>query len=91
MNFFMRQFERDNGIRPVLSPGPVQVLESGLPVALVSFQEAELGIRFAIGTDGTRSDAFRMIDAAETLQRIGFGLGVGDSSSGSGPLPSTAS
>jgi 5-methylthioadenosine/S-adenosylhomocysteine deaminase len=45
---------------------------------------AELGIRFAIGTDGTRSDAFRMIDAAETLQRIGFGLGIGDSSSGSG-------
>jgi len=34
---------------------------------------AELGIRFAIGTDGTRSDAFRMIDAAETLQRIAFG------------------
>jgi 5-methylthioadenosine/S-adenosylhomocysteine deaminase len=45
---------------------------------------AELGIRFAIGTDGTRSDAFRMIDAAETLQRIAFGLGVGDSSSGGG-------
>ncbi|PWT86177.1 MAG: S-adenosylhomocysteine deaminase [Proteobacteria bacterium] len=39
---------------------------------------AELGIRFAIGTDGTRSDAFRMIDAAETLQRIAFGMGVGD-------------
>jgi len=44
----------------------------------------ELGIRFALGTDGTRSDAFRMVDAAETLQRIAFGLGVGDSSSGSG-------
>jgi len=39
---------------------------------------AELGIRFAIGTDGTRSDAFRMIDAAETLQRIAFGMGAGD-------------
>jgi 5-methylthioadenosine/S-adenosylhomocysteine deaminase len=39
---------------------------------------AELGIRFAIGTDGTRSDAFRMIEAAETLQRIAFGVGVGD-------------
>jgi cytosine/adenosine deaminase-related metal-dependent hydrolase len=45
---------------------------------------AELGIRFAIGTDGTRSDAFRMIEAAETLQRIGFGLGVGDFSTGGG-------
>ena len=45
---------------------------------------AELGIRFAIGTDGTRSDAFRMIEAAETLQRIAFGLGVGDFSTGAG-------
>jgi 5-methylthioadenosine/S-adenosylhomocysteine deaminase len=45
---------------------------------------AELGIRFAIGTDGTRSDAFRMIEAAETLQRIAFGIGVGDSSCGGG-------
>jgi 5-methylthioadenosine/S-adenosylhomocysteine deaminase len=50
------------------------------PAALM----AELGIRFAIGTDGTRSDAFRMIDAAETLQRIAFGVGVGDSSCGGG-------
>ena len=45
---------------------------------------AELGIRFGIGTDGTRSDAFRMIEAAETLQRIKFGLGVGDFSTGGG-------
>ncbi|HEX4410738.1 MAG TPA: amidohydrolase family protein [Xanthobacteraceae bacterium] len=45
---------------------------------------AELGIRFGIGTDGTRSDAFRMIEAAETLQRIAFGLGVGDFSTGGG-------
>jgi 5-methylthioadenosine/S-adenosylhomocysteine deaminase len=45
---------------------------------------AELGIRFAIGTDGTRYDAFRMIDAAETLQRIAFGLGVGDFSTRGG-------
>jgi 5-methylthioadenosine/S-adenosylhomocysteine deaminase len=45
---------------------------------------AELGIRFAIGTDGTRSDAFRMVEAAETLQRIAFGLGVGDFSTRGG-------
>jgi 5-methylthioadenosine/S-adenosylhomocysteine deaminase len=45
---------------------------------------AELGIRFAIGTDGTRSDAFRMIEAAETLQRVAFGIGVGDFSVGGG-------
>ncbi len=45
---------------------------------------AALGIRFGIGTDGTRSDAFRLIDAAEAVQRIAFGLGVGDSSCGGG-------
>jgi cytosine/adenosine deaminase-related metal-dependent hydrolase len=45
---------------------------------------AELGIRFAIGTDGTRSDGFRMIEAAETLQRIAFGMDVGDFSTGGG-------
>jgi 5-methylthioadenosine/S-adenosylhomocysteine deaminase len=45
---------------------------------------AELGIRFGIGTDGTRSDAFRMIEAAETLQRVGFGMAVGDFSCGGG-------
>jgi 5-methylthioadenosine/S-adenosylhomocysteine deaminase len=45
---------------------------------------AELGVRFAIGTDGTRSDAFRMVEAAETLQRIAFGIGVGDFSTRGG-------
>jgi cytosine/adenosine deaminase-related metal-dependent hydrolase len=44
----------------------------------------ELGIRFGIGTDGTRSDAFRLVDAAEACQRIAFGLAVGDFSGGAG-------
>jgi 5-methylthioadenosine/S-adenosylhomocysteine deaminase len=43
-----------------------------------------LGIRFGIGTDGTRSDGFRLVDAAEAAQRIGFGLAIGDSSCGGG-------
>jgi len=43
-----------------------------------------LGIRFGIGTDGTRSDGFRLLDAAEATQRIAFGLAVGDSSCGGG-------
>jgi 5-methylthioadenosine/S-adenosylhomocysteine deaminase len=43
-----------------------------------------LGIRFGIGTDGTRSDGFRLVDAAEATQRIAFGLAVGDSSCGGG-------
>jgi 5-methylthioadenosine/S-adenosylhomocysteine deaminase len=45
---------------------------------------AVLGIRFGIGTDGTRSDAFRLVDAAEAMQRTAFGLAVGDSSCGGG-------
>lgn len=44
----------------------------------------ELGIRLGLGTDGTRSDAFRLLDAAETAQRLTAGLTAGDSSSGGG-------
>lgn len=47
---------------------------------------AELGIRFGIGTDGTRSDGFRLVDAAEATQRLVFGLHVGDFSTGGGWL-----
>jgi cytosine/adenosine deaminase-related metal-dependent hydrolase len=47
---------------------------------------AALGIRFGIGTDGTRSDGFRMTDAAEACQRIAFGLASGDFSTGGGWL-----
>jgi cytosine/adenosine deaminase-related metal-dependent hydrolase len=43
-----------------------------------------LGIRFGIGTDGTRCDGFRLLDAAEATQRIAFGLAIGDSSCGGG-------
>lgn len=44
----------------------------------------ELGIRFGLGTDGTRADAFRLLDAAETAQRLVFGNAVGDASVGGG-------
>lgn len=43
-----------------------------------------LGIRFGLGTDGTRSDGFRLMDAAEATQRLVFGLAAGDFSSGGG-------
>ncbi|MDQ7730864.1 amidohydrolase family protein [Halomonas sp. SpR8] len=49
-----------------------------------ALQMAALGIRFGLGTDGTRSDAFRLMDAAETSQRLAFGLSTGDSSCGGG-------
>jgi cytosine/adenosine deaminase-related metal-dependent hydrolase len=45
---------------------------------------AEMGIRFGLGTDGTRSDAFRLVDAAEATQRLAFGLPTGDFSAGAG-------
>lgn len=44
----------------------------------------ELGVRMALGTDGTRSDGFRLVDAAETAQRLTHGLASGDSSCGAG-------
>ena len=42
------------------------------------------GIRFGIGTDATRGDGFRLMDAAETAQRLAFGARTGDSSAGGG-------
>jgi len=43
-----------------------------------------LGVPFGLGTDGTRADAFRLMDAAETTQRLMHGLSNGDSSCGAG-------
>ncbi|MFB7507626.1 amidohydrolase family protein, partial [Streptomyces broussonetiae] len=45
---------------------------------------AERGIRFGLGTDGTRGDGFRLADAAEFAQRLTHGLASGDSSCGAG-------
>jgi cytosine/adenosine deaminase-related metal-dependent hydrolase len=42
------------------------------------------GIRVGLGTDSTRSDAFRMLDAAESCQRITAGMRVLDFSCGAG-------
>ena len=43
-----------------------------------------LGIPFGIGTDSTRADAFRLVDMAETAQRLGAGLVNADFSTGGG-------
>ncbi|VWX61174.1 Amidohydrolase [Burkholderiales bacterium 8X] len=43
-----------------------------------------LGVRFGLGTDGTRADGLRLMDAAEATQRIAHGLSNGDSSCGGG-------
>jgi 5-methylthioadenosine/S-adenosylhomocysteine deaminase len=45
-----------------------------------------LGVPFGLGTDGTRADGFRLLDAAETIQRVAHGLAAGDSYSGGGAL-----
>ncbi|NML42435.1 amidohydrolase family protein [Ramlibacter sp. G-1-2-2] len=42
------------------------------------------GVPFALGTDGTRYDAFRLLDAAESAQRYTYGIDRGDSSCGAG-------
>ena len=42
------------------------------------------GVPFALGTDGTRYDGFRLMDAAEATQRLSIGLATGDSSCGGG-------
>lgn len=47
---------------------------------------ATLGVRFGLGTDGTRADGFRLMDAAESLQRAASGLASGDGSCGGGWL-----
>lgn len=72
---------RDSGA--AISYNPVASAWKGNAVAPATAM-AELGIRFGLGTDGTRSDGFRLVDAAETAQRLGHGLAAGDSSCGGG-------
>ena len=66
-----------------VSYNPVASQWKGNAVA-PALQMAELGIRFGLGTDATRSDGFRLLDAAEYAQRLAFGLAIGDFSSGGG-------
>ncbi|MFI6578634.1 amidohydrolase family protein [Nocardiopsis sp. NPDC050513] len=72
---------RDTGA--AVSYNPVASAWKGNAVAPATAM-AEAGIRFGLGTDGTRGDAFRLVDAAETAQRLTHGLQTGDSSCGGG-------
>lgn len=74
---------RDTGA--AVSYNPVASSWKGNAVA-PAMQMAALGIRVGLGTDGTRSDAFRLLDAAESAQRFAFGLTTGDSACGDGDL-----
>ncbi|HYF17140.1 MAG TPA: amidohydrolase family protein [Ramlibacter sp.] len=51
---------------------------------LDALQLLEQDVPFALGTDGTRYDGFRLMDAAEATQRVTHGLARGDASCGAG-------
>lgn len=74
---------RDSGSAVAINP--VASVWKGNAVAPTQWL-ATLGVRLGLGTDGTRSDGFRSMDAAEANQRIAFGLASGDSSCGGGRL-----
>lgn len=66
-----------------ISYNPVASAWKGNAVAPATAM-AERGVRFGLGTDGTRGDGFRLAEAAEFAQRLAYGLGTGDSSCGAG-------
>ncbi|AKA05103.1 S-adenosylhomocysteine deaminase [Streptomyces noursei ZPM] len=68
-----------------ISYNPVASAWKGNAVAQATMWAA-LGIRFGTGTDGTRGDGFRLVDAAESAQRLTYGLATGDSVCGAGDL-----
>ncbi len=72
---------RDSGA--AVSYNPVASSWKGNAVAPALLMHG-LGIRLGLGTDGTRSDGFRLMDAAETAQRLTSGMDVGDFSTGAG-------
>jgi cytosine/adenosine deaminase-related metal-dependent hydrolase len=66
-----------------VSYNPVASLWKGDGVA-PALQFRDRGVRFALGTDSTRSDAFRLLDAAEACQRVAYGIPKLDFSCGAG-------
>jgi 5-methylthioadenosine/S-adenosylhomocysteine deaminase len=66
-----------------VSYNPVASSWKGNAVA-PALQMATMGIRIGLGTDGTRGDGFRLLDAAETAQRLTLGMSVADFSVGAG-------
>lgn len=66
-----------------VSYNPVASAWKGNAVAHALMWRA-MGIRFGTGTDGTRGSGFRLVDAAESAQRLAYGLQSGDSSCGAG-------
>ena len=80
---FELQTLKDTGT--AVAYNPVASVWKGNAIA-PAVQMAAMGIRFGLGTDGTRAGGFRLMDAAESPQRAGYGLASGDSSCGGGWL-----
>ena len=74
---------RDTDTAVAYNPVASQWKGNGIAPAL---EYARQGIRFGLGTDATRNDAFRLLDAAESTQRLKFGLANDDFSCGAGWL-----
>ncbi|WP_403489702.1 amidohydrolase family protein [Streptomyces caniferus] len=68
-----------------ISYNPVASAWKGNGVAHATLLAA-MGVRFGMGTDGTRGDGFRLVDAGETAQRLAYGMASGDSSCGAGRM-----
>lgn len=68
-----------------VSYNPVASAWKGNAVA-PALEYANRAIPFGLGTDATRNDGFRLMDAAETAQRLAFGMRTIDWSCGDGRL-----
>jgi cytosine/adenosine deaminase-related metal-dependent hydrolase len=66
-----------------ISYNPVAAIWKGNAIS-PALTYIDRGIRIGLGSDATRNDAFRMIEAAETCQRIAFGIPTDDFSCGAG-------
>ena len=66
-----------------VSYNPVAAMWKGNAIA-PALDYIRRGLRVGLGSDATRNDAFRMIDAAESAQRIAFGIPADDFSCGAG-------
>lgn len=71
----------DSGTAVAYNPVASQWKGNAVAPALLM---AQLGIRFGLGTDATRADGFRLMDAAEATQKLAHGLANGDASCGGG-------
>jgi 5-methylthioadenosine/S-adenosylhomocysteine deaminase len=78
-----REIELLRESQTAISYNPVASQWKGNAVA-PALAYVERGVRMGLGTDATRMDAFRTLDAAESCQRIAHGLPIIDFSCGAG-------